>query len=110
MNKPEAQKTVRVTRRGEAITIDPWRLRLNRGDEVEWVLEGSDDEMTVTRKPNGRPWPFVGGPPQGGKNRPARSGNMREDAEEGTYRYNIELSSAAGVLVIDPEMILPRPR
>lgn len=109
MNKPgAAQATVHVKRSGDSVTVDPWRLRLKRDEEVQWVLEGSEDEMTVTPKPNGLPWPFDGGPPKGGKNRPAESGKMRSDAAEGTYRYNIELGSGPDALKIDPEMIIPR--
>jgi hypothetical protein len=113
MNKPGgAPAKVRVTRSGDSVTVDPWRLQLQRDQEVEWVVEGSDDDITVTPKSNEPPWPFDGGPPQGGRKRPARTGRMRADAEGGTYRYNIEFSAAAGgPLVIDPEMILPpRPK
>jgi hypothetical protein len=109
MDKPgSAPARVRVIRSGDSVTVDPFRLHVARDQEVEWVLEGSDDEMTVTGKPNEPPWPFEGGPPRGGKGGPARTGRMRGEAEGGTYRYNIELDAGGGdPLIIDPEMILP---
>jgi hypothetical protein len=108
VNGPSAPATVRVKRNGDSVCIDPWRIKLGKFQEVEWVLEGSDDEMTINAKTSGPPWPFEQNSPNGGKGRPARSGKMRENAQEGVHRYDIKLGSGADALTIDPEMIIPR--
>ncbi len=93
-----------------SVTLRPWNLRLQQGDDVRWVLNGNANSDDITISPKRDAWPFVDAPPyKGGKGRPARTGGMRPNAQ-GRYSYNVTLICTNGgnadTVLIDPDIIV----
>ncbi|GIW52259.1 MAG: hypothetical protein KatS3mg081_1614 [Gemmatimonadales bacterium] len=91
------------------LTVNPWVLRLNAGDTVQWQLTPASnaDSIWVDRK-RGPRWPFAGPPRGGNRGRPAHSGgaaNLR-----GRHQYNIYLRCTLGadtvIVLLDPDMVI----
>lgn len=94
------------------VTVSPWNVRLQQGDEIEWVIaaNANSDNISVTPKTTSG-WPFASrGPFNAAKGQPARANNMRPNSR-GSYKYNIELVCQAGSnppdsVIIDPDVIV----
>lgn len=115
--KPRAVVQVTVSARcagpnNTEITVSPWNVRLQQGDEVEWVIaaNANSNDITVTPKSTSD-WPFASrGPYNGTKGNPARANGMRGSGR-GTYKYNIALVCQSGQnppdsVIIDPDIIV----
>lgn len=116
---PASRAVVRVTVSARCagpnnteITVSPWNVRLQQGDEVEWVIaaNANSNDITVTPKSTSD-WPFASrGPYNGTKGNAARANGMRGNGR-GSYKYNIELVCQSGQnppdsVVIDPDIIV----
>ena len=111
-------KTGRVTVTAQCVngevrhSINPWRLEIDQGDEVEWnIPEGAQvDSIAIDPKESGR-WPFSANQRKGHRGQPARSGDMRPNQAGQTYQYNVEVwctDNRGDALheVIDPDIII----
>lgn len=93
-----------------SVTLRPWNLRIQQGDDVRWVLNANANSDDIAITPKRDAWPFVGVPPyKGGKGKPAKSGGMRQNAR-GRYSYNVTLicsnGAKADTVQIDPDIIV----
>jgi hypothetical protein len=106
---------VDVTCPGGAVqmSVDPWVITLNQGDDIDWILSGSaqSSSIEITPKNPGR-WPFADATLGGGRGaaNAARARNMREN-QVGRFQYNITLECQDGdadplTVVIDPDIII----
>jgi hypothetical protein len=94
------------------ITVRPWNIRLQQGDEIEWVIaaNANSEDITVTPK-NSSGWPFASrGPYNGSKAQPTRANGMRPNSR-GSYQYNIQLVCQSGnnppdSVLVDPDIIV----
>lgn len=94
------------------ITVQPWNVRLNQGDQLRWVINANanSDEIVVEPKETSR-WPFATRDAMlGTKEQPARTPSMLANGR-GTYKYNISLTCQSGNnppdrVVIDPDVIV----
>ena len=100
---------------GMQASITPYIVQVPEGDQVEWKLaEGSTVmELEIDKKPNGS-WPYDGKLPyKGGKDNPAKSGQMKGGLVGRKFGYTISgtCTSTGGEarrIVIDPDMIIIR--
>jgi hypothetical protein len=93
-------------------TVSPWNVRLQQGDEIEWVIAANANSNDITVLPKETSdWPFATrGPFNAAKGRPARVNGMRANGR-GTYKYNIQLVCQSGnnppdAVLIDPDIIV----
>jgi plastocyanin len=94
------------------ITVRPWNVRLQQGDEVEWVLSANanTNALTITPKASSD-WPFAArGPYASTRGNSARANGMRANGR-GSYKYDISLicqagNSAPDTVVVDPDIIV----
>lgn len=91
--------------------INPWRLEIEQGDDVEWNIHESPRVDSISIYPK-KGWPFNDAPPyKGRQNSPAGAGNMKPDQAGKTYQYNVEVwctDNHGEELheVIDPDIII----
>jgi hypothetical protein len=92
---------VKVTKRNGAVTVDPWVVKLKKGQSVEWTFEGCNGRIT---KKGIRGLPFAGKLPTVGKKKVVSPASNKH----GKFRYNIVLDPGRKTkkLTIDPEMII----
>lgn len=88
--------------------VTPPRVRINRGDNIEWRMNGNvlSDSIEISLKSGDQEWPFAGSPSRGGQ--VARASGARTP---GTYGYNVRLlcripNEGIRVVVIDPDIII----
>ena len=94
------------------ITVSPWNVRLQQGDEIEWVIAANANSNNITVSPKSTSdWPFASrGPYNAQKGNPARGNGMRANGR-GSYKYDITLVCQSGNnppdnVVIDPDIIV----
>lgn len=93
------------------VTVSPWNLRINQGDDVQWTLNASANTTSITITPkNTATWPFATNRGQGTKTTPAASSGMRAGAS-GRHAYSIQLVCQVGnnppdSVLIDPDVIV----
>ncbi len=96
------------------ITVDPWRVELAQGDDIDWILNSSAQSSSIEITPK-RPgqWAFAqanhGG--ERGRGNAAQARNMRPNQGGRTYQYDITLQCQDGnadslTVVIDPDIII----
>lgn len=125
LSTPPAQPSADPTARRATVTVtivfqcegtrsvSPWRVRLQQGDEIEWVLDPSSDvpSFEIRKKRALQRWPFGSPhPPRGRPGEPARGTGMRP-ATSGTYPYDIVApcpgpGNSTRNAVIDPDIII----
>ena len=95
------------------MSVDPWQISLNQGDDIDWILNSTAQSSTIeiTPKNPGR-WPFTDASHGGGRGaeNAARARNMRQN-QVGRFSYNITLECQDGnadplTVVIDPDIII----
>lgn len=92
------------------IAVDPWTVRLVQGDTTEWELtqQSTPNEIVVSQKPTGPPWPYPPTSRVASKAQPGRSGAMRPNVPHQRYTYTITAictqEGRIDTLVIDPDM------
>jgi hypothetical protein len=98
---------------GVQMSVSPWEIAMNQGDDIDWVLSNSAQSSTIeiTPKNPGR-WPFADANHAGGRGaaNAARARNMRAN-QAGRFQYNITLECQDGdadpvTVVIDPDIII----
>ncbi len=94
------------------ITVSPWNVRVQQGDEIEWIIAANANSDNITVRPKATSgWPFASrGPFNATKGQPARANGMRPNGR-GSYKYDIELVCQAGnnppdSVVVDPDVIV----
>ena len=94
------------------ITVSPWNVRLQQGDEIEWVIAANANSEDITMTPKSTSgWPFASrGPFNASKARPTRANGMRPNSR-GSYQYNIQLVCQSGnnppdSVLVDPDIIV----
>ena len=104
---------VNVTCTGTRVefSIDPWIVRLNQGDQVEWILNTNADAEEIEITPKRGRWPFAQQSHRGNKQDRARAANMRANQQGQRFQYNITLTCQPEgqdpyEVVIDPDIII----
>jgi hypothetical protein len=89
--------------------VQPWEVRLQLGDSLEWNLMEPilSDTIDISLKETGRRWPFAN-PDRPRGRRIARAHRARD---RGRFAYNITLrcpgpGGQPRLVVIDPEFII----
>lgn len=96
---------------GVKVTVDPFRVVIDIGEELEWELEHDYDDASATiKKKTNAHYPFDTAPPADiKKGAPKKSGKTKADPKK-LNRYNIKCSVKNGTekieFVIDPDIII----
>lgn len=96
---------------GVQTSVNPWVVRLQQGDDIDWVLndQAQSSSIEITPKRPGQ-WAFGVARHQGARGRAnaARARNMRPNQRGNRYQYNITLTCQDGEtsynVVIDPDV------
>ena len=93
------------------VTVNPWVVRLQQGDDIDWILNDQAQSSTIEIAPK-QPgqWAFGIERHQGqrGAGSAARARNMRPNQRGRRYQYDITLICQDGntsyTVVIDPDV------
>lgn len=106
--------TVSITRtnNGVKVTVDPFVVMIDLGDDVDWRLESdySDATATIERKNPSDDWPFVQDPPKDIKKGYSKKSGKTKSKAKKQNRYNIKCRVMDGTtpidVPIDPDIII----
>lgn len=98
------------------ISIKPYAVRVQEGDQVAWQLTAASNvtELEINRKKRFASWPYDGPLPyRGTRENPPRAGRMKEGQADKSFPYNIigtcrDSQGRERRIVIDPDMIIIR--
>lgn len=98
------------------ISIKPYAVRVQEGDQVQWQLTAASNatEIEINRKKNFASWPYDGPLPyKGNKQTPPKAGRMKEGQANKSFPYNIigtckDSEGRDRRIIIDPDMIIIR--
>jgi hypothetical protein len=103
-----AAVTVLVTATGcgtdhVTLAVDPWEVRVRRGQEVQWPVPAEADSMRIVPKEE---WPFPAPPATALRRGVVQSGTLQAStAVERRYRYSAVLYCGARVIDLDPVVL-----
>ena len=98
--------TVTVKVVGRKITYDKPQVRAERGDMIEWILEGIPFAVVVKARHTPLAWAFRAA----AKNAKSLEVRVREDAVPGVYPYAFCICVRDTIVIDDPEIIIPPPK